>query len=252
MTRGCFEALKKAIFLIFGNIPFILTNFCIKRIIHLFNKSFKIFINRGNTICPIPINFINFLGVNENLTFDRVFYIKIDNTNIDYPILYPNDKSNDYYLRKNIKGEYDSQGVIWIENYNDPDWSDPVTVVYGHNIWTKGTRFYQLKKFRDENFFEKNRFIQIYAEGRELKYEIYSAFEYDDRHIMLSYNFLDDKVYQEFIDYTLNPLSLSKNVRKNTVVTTNDKLIVLSTCIKGKENMRYLVVGVQREDVKTK
>ena len=195
-----------------------------------------------------PINFKKFKKQNA----DIFSWIKIDNTNIDYPILYPNDKSNDYYLRKNIKGEYDSQGVIWIENYNDPDWSDPVTVVYGHNIWTKGTRFYQLKKFRDENFFEKNRFIQIYAEGRELKYEIYSAFEYDDRHIMLSYNFLDDKVYQEFIDYTLNPLSLSKNVRKNTVVTTNDKLIVLSTCIKGKENMRYLVVGVQREDVKTK
>ncbi len=204
-----------------------------------------------STTSYLPENPINFKKLKKQNT-DIFSWIKIDNTNIDYPILYPNDKSNDYYLRKNIKGEYDSQGVIWIENYNDPDWSDPVTVVYGHNIWTKGTRFYQLKRFRDENFFEKNRFIQIYAEGRELKYEIYSAFEYDDRHIMLSYNFLDDKVYQEFIDYTLNPLSLSKNVRKNTVVTTNDKLIVLSTCIKGKENMRYLVVGVQREDVKTK
>lgn len=204
-----------------------------------------------STTSYLPENPINFKKLKKQ-NADIFSWIKIDNTNIDYPILYPNDKSNDYYLRKNIKGEYDSQGVIWIENYNDPDWSDPVTVVYGHNIWTKGTRFYQLKKFRDENFFEKNRFIQIYAEGRELKYEIYSAFEYDDRHIMLSYNFLDDKVYQEFIDYTLNPLSLSKNVRKNTVVTTNDKLIVLSTCIKGKENMRYLVVGVQREDVKTK
>ena len=204
-----------------------------------------------STTSYLPENPINFKKLKKQ-NADIFSWIKIDNTNIDYPILYPNDKSNDYYVRKNIKGEYDSQGVIWIENYNDPDWSDPVTVVYGHNIWTKGTRFYQLKKFRDENFFEKNRFIQIYAEGRELKYEIYSAFEYDDRHIMLSYNFLDDKVYQEFIDYTLNPLSLSKNVRKNTVVTTNDKLIVLSTCIKGKENMRYLVVGVQREDVKTK
>lgn len=204
-----------------------------------------------STTSYLPENPINFKKLKKQ-NADIFSWIKIDNTNIDYPILYPNDKSNDYYLRKNIKGEYDSQGVIWIENYNDPDWSDPVTVVYGHNIWTKGTRFYQLKKFRDENFFEKNRFIQIYAEGRELKYEIYSAFEYDDRHIMLSYNFLDDKVYQEFIDYTLNPLSLSKNVRKNTVVTTNDKLIILSTCIKGKENMRYLVVGVQREDVKTK
>lgn len=199
----------------------------------------------------LPDNPIDFASLKKKNS-DIFSWIKIDNTNINYPILYPNNKKNDYYLRKNIYGEYDRQGVIWIENYNHPDWNDPVTLVYGHNIWTKGTMFYQLKKYRDEKFFEKNRFIQIYAEGRELKYEVYSAFEYDDRHIMLSYDFSNEKVYQKFIDYTLNPVSLSKNVRKNMVVTTNDKLIILSTCIKGKEDMRYLVVGVQREDVQTK
>ena len=78
-----------------------------------------------------------------------------------------------------------------------------------------GTMFYQLHGFEDEEFFNKTKYIEIYAKGRALKYEIYSAFEYDDRHIMYSFNFNNKKVYQDFIDYTLDPLSLNKNVRKN-------------------------------------
>lgn len=183
---------------------------------------------------------------------DIFSWIRIENTNIDYPIFYAGENNNDFYLRRNIDKEYDRQGVIYIEDYNKTDWSDPVTVVYGHNIWTMKTMFYQLHNFEDSEFFDSNRYIEIYSEGRALKYEIYSAFEYDDRHIMYSFDFDKEKVYSDFIDYTLNPLSLNKNVREGVSVTTDDKLIILSTCIKNKEDMRYLVIGVLREDEKTK
>lgn len=195
-----------------------------------------------------PIDFKKLQKTNS----DIYSWIKIDGTNIDYPILNPNGKSNDYYLRKNIKGEYDSQGVIFTENYNSTDWSDRVTPVYGHNIWTKGTMFYELRNFREEKFFKKHREIVIYAPQRKLTYEIYSAFEYDDRHIMNSFDFEDDKSFNLFVGETLNPVSLSKNIIQNESIGTNDKLIVLSTCIKDKENSRYLVVGKLIKDEKTK
>ena len=195
-----------------------------------------------------PIDFDKLTERNE----DVFSWIRIENTNIDYPILHPNGKDNSFYLRKNIDKEYDRQGVIYIEDYNKTDWSDPVTLIYGHNIWTMGTMFYQLHNFEDAQFFNDNRYIEIYAKGRALKYEIYSAFEYDNRHIMYSFNFNDKKVLKSFIDYTLDPISLNKNVRANTKVTAEDKIIVLSTCIKNKDDSRYLVVGVLREDEKTK
>lgn len=204
-------------------------------------------VNESSKLIENPINFMKL----QNKNADIFSWIRIKNTNIDYPILVPGSKGNDYYLRRNIEEEYDRQGVIFIENNNKSDWSDPVTVVYGHNIWTMGTMFYQLHKFEDSKFFNKNRYIEIYAPGRALKYEIYSAFEYDDRHILNSFDFSKKEVYQEFIDYTLDPHSLNKNI-KETTVTTDDKIIVLSTCIKDKENSRYLVVGVLREDEKTK
>jgi len=195
-----------------------------------------------------PINFEKLQQRNK----DIFSWIRIENTNIDYPILHPNGKENDFYLRKNIDKEYDRQGVIYIEDYNKTDWSDPVTVIYGHNIWTMGTMFYQLHSFEDAQFFDENKYIEIFAKGRALKYEIYSAFEYDNRHIMYSFNFNNKKIYKDFIETTLNPISLNKNVRENVEVTVKDKIIVLSTCIKDKKESRYLVVGVLREDEKTK
>ena len=203
------------------------------------------------TTAELRENPINFEKIKEQ-NKDIFSWIRIKNTNIDYPILSPNGKSDDYYLRRNIKEEYDRQGVIYIENCNSTDWSDPVTLIYGHNIWTMGTMFYQLHSFSDKDFFNKNKYIEIYAPGRILTYEIYSAFEYDDRHIMNSFNFEDDKIYSDFIDYTLNPISLNKNVRNGVNVTTDDNIIVLSTCIKTKEEMRYLVVGVLVKDENTK
>ena len=195
-----------------------------------------------------PINFDKL----EKRNKDIFAWIKIKNTNIDYPIVHPNGKDNSYYLKRNIDGNYDAVGAIYIEDYNKTDWSDPVTVVYGHNIYLPESMFYQLHRFEKEDFFKENRYFRIYTRGRALKYEIYSAFQYDDRHIMYSFDFSDEKVYQDFLDYTLDPIAFVKNVRKGVEVTTDDKIVVLSTCVGYNPNMRYLVVGVLRKDEKTK
>ncbi len=198
---------------------------------------------------PNPINFKKLKKTNK----DIYSWIKIKNTNINYPILTTENKNdNNYYLRKNIYENYDNQGVIFTQDCNNTDWSDRVTVVYGHNIWTRGTMFYQLHKFRDEAFFKKNKNIVIYAPKRKLTYEIYSSFEYDDRHIMNAFDFSKDEDFITFINTTLYPVSLTKNVREGANFTTNDKMIVLSTCIKNKDNSRYLVVGKLIKDEKTK
>ena len=83
-----------------------------------------------------------------------------------------------------------------------------------------------------------------------MTYEVYSAFDYDDRHIINSFNFNDKKVLKDFIDYTLNPISMNKNVREGVEVTEDDKIVILSTCTTRKD-MRYLVIGVLRKDEKT-
>ena len=91
----------------------------------------------------------------------------------------------------------------------------------------------------------------MYTPGHILTYEIYSAFVYDDRHILNSFDFSSKEEYAEFLSATLSPKSMTRNVREGIEVDTNDRIITLSTCT-GVKTQRYLVVGVLVNDQQTK
>lgn len=86
--------------------------------------------------------------------------------------------------------------------------------------------------------------------NRKLTFKIYAAYEYDDRHIINSFDFKDKKILKEYQKYTLNPDSMIKNTRKVSL-NANSKIITLSTCTNGAENTRYLVQGVLIKDEQT-
>lgn len=143
-----------------------------------------------------------------------------------------------------------SSGSIYIQKMNFADFSDPNTLIYGHNM-LNGSMFGTLKKFRNKQFFDENDTIKIYTSGQTLTYKIYSAFVYDNRHILASFDFSREDEYQKFIDITLNPDTAVQNVREGVEVTTKDKIITLSTCTND-DNERYLVVAVLVDSVDTK
>lgn len=197
----------------------------------------------------LPINPINFEAVQETNP-DVCAWIKIDGTVIDYPILQSAPDVNDnYYLDHDINGEVKRAGSIYIQKLNSKIFDDPNTLIYGHNM-LNGTMFGQLKKYRDKNFFNENRYIEIYTPGHVLKYEIISAFVYDDRHILNSFKFEIENERQEFFDTCINPSSFTKHVLEGATLDTDDKIITLSTCTSN-DSERYLVVGKLISDTLT-
>ena len=106
------------------------------------------------------------------------------------------------------------------------------------------------KQFCKKEFFDQHRKIFIYTPGHILEYEIISAFVYDDRHILNSFNFNIESERQKFFDECVNPSSLTKQVLEGATLDTNDKIITLSTCV-GNDAQRYLVVGKLISDTKT-
>ena len=184
------------------------------------------------------INFTNVWEINE----DVYAWIKVPNTPIDYPVLqYAGDDS--FYLEHSVFKQYSFGGSIYTEKLNSKDFSDPNTVLYGHNL-LNGTMFAGLHNFRDPNFFAQNPYIYIYMPDRTLTYLIFSAYEYDDRHILYSFDFDDDEVFEEYLEYAKNPEnSMTYNTRE-VDVTTDDTIITLSTCMDDIATSRYLVQGV--------
>ncbi len=183
---------------------------------------------------------------------DIYAWIKIDDTEVDYPIV-QNAESDSFYLKHSAEDKsWLSRGAIYTEAVNSKSFLDPITLVYGHNGYGN-TMFTTLHKFEKKDFFDSHEYFLVYLPGRRLTYQVISAFKYDDRHIMNSFNFYYGEDLQNFQKIITNPDSALKNVRTelDVPVDENSKIIILSTCFTGQKSNRYLVCGVLVKDEKT-
>ena len=180
---------------------------------------------------------------------DMYAWISIPNTNVNYPIVqHPTDDS--FYLDHNSEKKYTQAGAIYSEMKNSKDFSDPNTVLYGHNM-LNGSMFRDLHKFRkDEKFWNDNKYIYVYTPGHILTYEICAAYRYDNRHILNSFDFSDAAVFEEYLQTVRDPKSLIRRTRQ-IELNKNSKILTLSTCISNPA-YRYLVQGVLIKDEPTK
>lgn len=169
---------------------------------------------------------------------DVYAWIQIPGTNIDYPILQSVVEADEYYLNTTIDGKTGYPGSIYTEKYNATDFSDPVTVVYGHNM-KEGTMFSDLHNYTDRAFFDQNAYIYIYLPDRTLKYQIFAAVAFDDRYLLGNYNFRDPADFQTYLDELRS--SIDGNVNNEVQVTQDSTILTPSTCIGEYPDQRWLV-----------
>lgn len=185
-----------------------------------------------------PIDFESLWEINSEI----YAWIRIPNTNIDYPVA-QSATDDGFYLHHDIYKKYKFSGTIYTEMKNSKDFTDPNTILYGHNM-TKGYMFQNLYKFQDEKFFQNNTEFYIYTPEYILTYTVFSAYQYDDRHILNSFDFSNEEVFAQYLESAKNPTFMLKNVRHDIEVTTKDKIVTLSTCLGDGKKYRYLVQGV--------
>lgn len=192
---------------------------------------------KPNKQVEVPVDFDKLKKANP----DIYAWISIPEVNVDYPIL-QSETDNGYYLKHTINGQKSVYGSIYTENYNSKDFSDFNTLVYGHNM-KNGTMFGSLKKYRDVQFFNENRYITVYLPGRILKYEIFAAYTWDNKHVLLTRNFESAANRKTYIEDIFAVRDMNSQISKDIAVTENDRIITLSTCMNDKSK-RFLVSGV--------
>ena len=186
-----------------------------------------------------PIDFDKLLEINPEL----YAWIRIPNTNIDYPIAQRSGDDQGFYLHHDMNQKPRYSGCIYTEYFNKKDFEDPNTVIYGHNM-KNGSMFQNLHKFRDAEFFEENEYVYIYTKDAVRVYQIFSVYPYDDRHIVNSFDWTDEEVLEKYLEECQHPRSMEALVRENAVVDVTTPIITLSTCIGGRPDERLLVQAV--------
>ena len=169
---------------------------------------------------------------------DTMGWITIDNTNIDYPIVYCDD--NSYYLTTSFDGTYSKAGTIFADYRNAKNFDDNYnTVIYGHNLMA-GTMFSELDKFFTKSFFNNNRNIYIYTDKGIYVYETFCVSKVK---VTVDYTRVKFDTSDEFVDfcYAMKKRSVYKT---DTQFTGNDRIITLSTCTNAHDaSERYCVMA---------
>lgn len=182
-------------------------------------------------------------------TPDVFSWLKINGTDIDYPVVF-HKGDNSYYLRRNIRGEYDRNGSLFIEDYNKTDYNDPVTIIYGHHM-SSGAMFGKLQEiYTNPETFETHQTITVYTPEKMLTYRVFCAVPLDNSHILYYHNFNNSLVFEKYFKEVYETRSLMAVFDENIKIKPGDKVLMLSTCFETDYSRRFVVMAVCEEEIK--
>ncbi len=172
----------------------------------------------------------------KSINSDIIGWIKISNTTIDYPIL--QTTNNQTYLNLDYKKEYNYAGSIFLDYRNDNDFSNDYNILYGHNL-SVGGMFSDIAKYDDNEYFNDHLLGVLTLPDRKYKIEVitYSIVNVNDN---IPYNLLFNKndSSEELLNYYKEKSVFINNIE----YSSNDKLLLLSTCDNNDRNQRLVLL----------
>ena len=171
---------------------------------------------------------------------DCIGWIRFINVDISYPIMQGDD--NEYYLKHTFTGQERTSASIFMDYQNTSDFSDMVTIIYGHNM-KNDTMFGNLHEYEDSSTLETDPYFLIYTPDGTYRYDIFSCYTTSDLNYQIFYSESDE--YTEYVQKLKNNSSYDTGVE----VSGSDHIIMLSTCTAAGDNYRYVVCGVLAEQI---
>lgn len=171
----------------------------------------------------------------QEINKDTIGWLTVNNTRIDYPVVQAKD--NDYYLRRDYYQNKNRHGWIFMDYRNNPDELNENTIIYGHNLANQ-TMFGTLRYALNSYWYKKsaNQIITFNTPNENMKFQIFSIYTIPTTNDYLDITFPTTDAYQTYIDLVKGRSIYDFNIE----VTTDDKILTLSTCANG--NDKRLVI----------
>lgn len=171
----------------------------------------------------------------QAINVEGIAWIYQPDTKINYPIAQAED--NTYYLKHNIKGKQSSGGAIFLDYRNAEDFSDRVSVLYGHHMQS-GSMFASIDKYRKQAYYNAHPIAYLITPLGCWRIEFFAGAVHTAEEVPLEYE--DDAV---FIAY-MAALIENSTFMSYVPVTVNSRVIALSTCAYDFRNARFILYGV--------
>jgi sortase B len=174
----------------------------------------------------------------EKINPDVCGWITIEDTNIDYPVV--QGESNWTYLNQAVDGSFSLAGSIFMDYRNAKDFSDPVSLIYGHHM-DGGAMFGGLPKFLKEEYFQNHTTGTLFTPEHTYSIQWFACVEtnaYEDR----VYN-LQKLANRESVEELLQYIQETATVYQDVGETEDQQLIILSTCTSDNTDDRIILIG---------
>lgn len=161
-------------------------------------------------------------------------------TDIDYPVVQGAD--NEYYLNRTVDGVKSVIGSIFMESKNRIDFSDDLTVLYGHHI-REGRMFSSLSGFKKQAYYEEHPYMILYTPEQDYRVELFAGQVLNGRSGTFPLVFGAPEARKMWLDGILS----SSTFKSRVAVGEAERLAALCTCSYEYQDARYVVYGVLRE-----
>lgn len=170
---------------------------------------------------------------------DFIGWIKIDGTNVNYPVMQTVDNPN-FYLKHNFDKQYSDYGVPYLDEECFVDLTNNL-VIYGHNM-KNGTMFTDLVNYKDKEYWEEHQIVNFDTMAEFSEYQVMYAFAFDTNNETFCYNDYTDMTEEKFAEFMSE---CEKRMAYDTGIRAEygDEILTLSTCEYTHENGRFVVVA---------
>ncbi|MDD6658100.1 MAG: class B sortase [Lachnospiraceae bacterium] len=183
----------------------------------------------------------HFLEELQAINPDCIGWIRIDDTNVDYPVVY---KDNSYYLTHNFMNEPAKAGSIFLDENCKA--SDELLLFHGHHM-KNGTMFGDLKNYRKREFADSHETVIFNPGTGEEEYQVFAAALIDlTKDDYFHYEKLPGSK-EEKENYLRSFLKVA--LWKKRELSEEDyekKMIVLSTCDYGTNDQRLVLLAMKK------
>lgn len=169
----------------------------------------------------ISVNFKNLKSINSS----TVAWLKVNGTNINYPVVQGND--NEYYLTHSFNKKYNKAGWVFLDYRNNIKYLDKNIIIYSH-ARLDSTMFGTLKNIIKSNWYNNkdNYIIKLSTEYENTLWQVFSVYKIDNTNDYLQVSFSSNTEFKSFTNLLKNRSVFDFD----TNINETDKIITLSTC----------------------
>ncbi|MCD7737752.1 MAG: class B sortase [Lachnospiraceae bacterium] len=147
-------------------------------------------------------------------------------------------EDNEFYLSHLADGTSNSNGCLFIDCRNSEGFSDENTIIYVHHM-ASGKMFASLIRYVEQEYYEAHPVMYLSVEGKTYPLELFAG--YTTTEDSSAYRMQFDTSH-EFAEW-LREISAKSDFTANIRLTTENRIVTLSTCAYSFENARYVVHG---------